>query len=94
MVMTTEELAEALLGLAALPPLDRAGAARALKEAAAAVLDAEAAAGMAGAVAAGMTQEGVAAALGTTGARVSVALKAHGLPGRKTGRPPGSSGSR
>lgn len=86
--MTTEELAAALLELPALPPLERAWAARVLKREAAAVLDAEAAAGMAGAVAAGMTQEDVAAGLGTTPNRVSLALKAHGLPGRKTGRPP------
>jgi hypothetical protein len=85
--VTSGELAAALLGLAALPPLERAKAARALKRAAAAVLDAEAAAGMAGAVASGMTQEAVAEALGTVPARVSLALKAHGLPGRKTGRP-------
>ena len=85
--MTTEELAAALLALRAMSPLDRATAARALKRQAAAVLDAEAAEGMAGAVAGGMTQEAVAEALGTVPARVSLALKAHGLPGRKTGRP-------
>lgn len=85
--MTTEELAAALLGLRDKPPLERARAARALKREAAAVLDAETAGGIAGAVADGMTQEAVAAALSTTPARVSLALKAHGLPGRKTGRP-------
>jgi hypothetical protein len=92
--MTTEELAAAALRLAALPPMERARAARALKREAAAVFDAEAAAGMAGAVAAGLTQEDVAAGLGTTPNRVSLALKAHGLPGRKTGRPPNSPGPR
>ena len=86
--MTTEELAAALLGLRALPPLKRAEAARALKKEAAAVLDAEAAEGMAGAITGGMTAAAVAAALGTVPARVSVALKAHGLPSRVTGRPP------
>ena len=86
--MTTEELAAAMLRLPALPPIEQARAARALKAEAAAVLDAMAAAGMAGAVADGWTQEGVAEALGTTPSRVSLALKAHGLPGRKTGRPP------
>lgn len=88
--MTTEEFVIAAARLSGLPPLERATAARALKREAGAVFDAEAAAGMAGAVAGGMTQEAVAEALGTVPARVSLALKAHGLPGRKTGRPPRS----
>ena len=88
--MTTMELAAALLGLGALPPLERARAARALKREAAAVLDAEAAEGMAGAIAGGMTAAAVAAALGTVPARVSVALRERGLPSRRTGRPPKS----
>lgn len=88
--MTADEIAAALLELAALRGTERSRAVRALKKEFAATAAAEDAAGMAEAVADGMTQEEVAAALGTTPGRVSLALKAHGLPGRKTGRRPGT----
>jgi hypothetical protein len=91
--MTTEELAAALQGLSALPPLERARRARSLKKELAAALDAETAAGVAGAVAGGMTLDEVAAELGSSGPRLSALVTAHGSGTGRTGRPPGKGGT-